>query len=78
MGIDWWEHDPALSSGQRDVLEENRRLQQRISELQAGHNTHPDGEIEPGLTGQERQERQERQEQRLEQSSQEHHQDGPS
>ncbi|MHA6630347.1 gas vesicle protein [Pseudonocardia sichuanensis] len=36
MGIDWWEHDPTLSSGQRDVAEENRRLRQRIGELEAG------------------------------------------
>jgi hypothetical protein len=26
MGIDWWEHDPTLSSGQRDLAEENRGL----------------------------------------------------
>ncbi|WP_405998904.1 gas vesicle protein [Streptomyces sp. NBC_00829] len=35
MGIDWWEHDPTLSSGQRDVVEENRRLRRRIGELEA-------------------------------------------
>lgn len=35
MGIDWWEHDPSLSSGERDVHEENRRLRQRIGELEA-------------------------------------------
>ncbi|WP_406277787.1 gas vesicle protein [Streptomyces sp. NBC_00191] len=35
MGIDWWEHDPTLSSGQRDVIEENRRLRHRIGELEA-------------------------------------------
>lgn len=29
IGIDWWEHDPTLSSGQRDLNEENRRLRQR-------------------------------------------------
>jgi hypothetical protein len=36
MGIDWWEHDPSLSSGQQDVLEENRRLRERIEALEAG------------------------------------------
>jgi hypothetical protein len=36
MGIDWWEHDPSLSSGERDVLEENRRLRERIGDLEAG------------------------------------------
>jgi hypothetical protein len=35
MGIDWWEHDPMLSSGERDVLEENRRLRRRIGDLEA-------------------------------------------
>jgi Gas vesicle protein len=71
MGIDWWEHDPALSSGQRDVLEENRRLRQRIDELQA----HPGGEIEPGHTDQAQRPEQSP---RPEQSSHEHHQEGPS
>ncbi|MGY0056382.1 gas vesicle protein [Streptomyces sp. LZ34] len=37
MGIDWWEHDPTLSSGARDVLEENERLRRRIGELETGH-----------------------------------------
>jgi hypothetical protein len=36
IGIDWWEHDPALSSGQRDLAEENRRLRARIGELETG------------------------------------------
>jgi Gas vesicle protein len=36
MGIDWWEHDPTLSSGQRDLAEENRRLRERIGALEAG------------------------------------------
>ena len=36
MGIDWWEHDPTLSSGQRDVAEENRLLRKRIGDLEAG------------------------------------------
>ncbi|MCG6494199.1 gas vesicle protein [Kitasatospora sp. A2-31] len=35
MGIDWWEHDPSLSSGDRDLAAENRRLRRRIGELQA-------------------------------------------
>jgi hypothetical protein len=34
MGIDWWEHDPTLSSGARDLVAENRRLRERIGELQ--------------------------------------------
>ena len=36
MGIDWWEHDPTLSSGARDVLEENEQLRRRIGELESG------------------------------------------
>jgi Gas vesicle protein len=34
MGIDWWEHDPTLSSGQRDLAEENRSLRRRLGELE--------------------------------------------
>jgi hypothetical protein len=45
MGIDWWEHDPTLSSGQRDVSEENRMLRKRIGELEAA-NTERDA-VEP-------------------------------
>ncbi|MFD5102465.1 gas vesicle protein [Streptomyces albidochromogenes] len=37
MGIDWWEHDPSLSSraegGSRDLVEENRRLREEIAAL---------------------------------------------
>ena len=36
IGIDWWEHDPTLSSGQRGLAEENRRLRARIGELETG------------------------------------------
>jgi hypothetical protein len=35
MGIDWWEHDPSLSSGARDIVVENRRLRERLGELEA-------------------------------------------
>jgi hypothetical protein len=37
MGIDWWEDDPALSSGarRRELAEENERLQRRLSELES-------------------------------------------
>lgn len=34
MGIDWWEHDPSLSVGDRDLDEENRALRSRIAELE--------------------------------------------
>jgi hypothetical protein len=36
IGIDWWEHDPTLSSGQRGLAEENRILRARIGELEMG------------------------------------------
>ncbi|WP_372442891.1 gas vesicle protein [Actinomadura barringtoniae] len=51
MGIDWWEHDPSLSSraarrqevdgrGEHErVLEENDRLRERIAALEAGDGT---------------------------------------
>jgi Gas vesicle protein len=37
MGIDWWEHDPSLSSGGGDLAVENRRLRDRIGELEASN-----------------------------------------
>jgi len=37
VGIDWWEHDPWLSGKSGNELErENRRLTQRIAELESG------------------------------------------
>jgi hypothetical protein len=35
VGIDWWEHDPWLSgdSGRRELERENRRLRNRLAEL---------------------------------------------
>ncbi|QKV97367.1 gas vesicle protein [Streptomyces sp. NA02950] len=44
MGIDWWEHDPTLSSGARDVLEENERLRRRVGELESGRDTDQEDE----------------------------------
>jgi len=36
MGIDWWEHDPALSSRARDreLVQENRELRERLDRLE--------------------------------------------
>ena len=36
MGIDWWEHDPALSSLARDnqLEQENRELRKRLDRLE--------------------------------------------
>jgi hypothetical protein len=41
MGIDWWEHDPSLSAGDRDLESENRALRQRLAELEAGRTAQP-------------------------------------
>lgn len=35
IGIDWWEHDPSLSSQQRDLAGENKALRRRIDSLEA-------------------------------------------
>ena len=34
MGINWWESDPALSSGARQLEEENRVLKERLDRLE--------------------------------------------
>jgi hypothetical protein len=47
MGIDWWEHDPTLTVGQRDLTQENRRLRQRIGELEAGRTAEVEGNRRP-------------------------------
>jgi Gas vesicle protein len=47
MGIDWWEHDPMLSSGERDVLEENERLRRRIGDLEAAEGRERAAALEP-------------------------------
>ena len=43
MGIDWWEHDPTLSSGARDLAVENRLLRERIGALEADRSAGPNG-----------------------------------
>lgn len=42
IGIDWWEHDPSLSSGRHDpaddrddLVEENRQLRERVRALES-------------------------------------------
>ena len=47
IGIDWWEHDPNLSSGRRDVVDENRTLRRRLVALEAAHTSTPD---DPAVT----------------------------
>jgi Gas vesicle protein len=47
MGIDWWEHDPTLSSGRRELAEENRRLRERVGALESGRPVEHDGNGAP-------------------------------
>ncbi|GAA1325899.1 gas vesicle protein [Pseudonocardia xinjiangensis] len=49
MGIDWWEHDPTLSSGKSSggLIEENRLLKERIAALEAGSAPELDGGAAP-------------------------------
>jgi len=35
MGIDWWENDPMLSSGEQSLAAENKRLRERIQALES-------------------------------------------
>ena len=37
MGIDWWERDPTLSAGDRDLEAENRQLRSRLAELESAN-----------------------------------------
>jgi hypothetical protein len=34
MGIDWWESDPTLTSGARELESENRELRERLERLE--------------------------------------------
>ncbi|MFJ2399309.1 gas vesicle protein [Streptomyces sp. NPDC087843] len=45
MGIDWWEHDPSLSSraGDNALADENRRLRAEIEALRDERALAPDG-----------------------------------
>jgi Gas vesicle protein len=41
IGIDWWEHDPSLSSGRPGLAVENQKLRERIEELEASRGIEP-------------------------------------
>jgi Gas vesicle protein len=51
IGIDWWEHDPTLSIGQRDLAEENKALRERVAALEAGRPAQHDGARRDGDDG---------------------------
>ena len=36
MGIDWWRNDPMLTTSEAGLADENRRLRERVEELEAG------------------------------------------
>jgi Gas vesicle protein len=37
MGIDWWRNDPMLTSGEQELVRENRMLREKIEELESGN-----------------------------------------
>ncbi|MGW4334052.1 gas vesicle protein [Rhodococcus koreensis] len=41
VGIDWWEHDPWLTGKNSDIELENRRLRERIAELESDRSVRP-------------------------------------
>lgn len=50
MGIDWWEDDPALSSGARRtaLARENEELRRRVEQLEAGTGAEGRGALDRG------------------------------
>ena len=36
MGIDWWRNDPMLTTSEQGLADENRRLRERLEELEGG------------------------------------------
>lgn len=41
MGINWWEHDPYLTTRARQLTDENQALQERVERLEAQLETRP-------------------------------------
>ena len=37
VGIDWWEHDPWLTGDDNRLVDENKRLRDRIAQLEGDH-----------------------------------------
>ncbi|MFF4127839.1 gas vesicle protein [Microbispora rosea] len=55
IGIDWWERDPWLSGKDRELVEENRRLRERLSAVEERLVAWEERtELEPGERAQER------------------------
>jgi hypothetical protein len=36
MGIDWWRNDPMLTTSEQGLADENRRLREKLEELESG------------------------------------------
>ncbi|HET6625148.1 MAG TPA: gas vesicle protein [Nocardioidaceae bacterium] len=36
MGIDWWRNDPMLTTSEQGLADENRKLRERVEELESG------------------------------------------
>jgi Gas vesicle protein len=36
MGIDWWRNDPMLTTSEQGLADENRKLRERVQELESG------------------------------------------
>ncbi|KAA9373729.1 gas vesicle protein [Microbispora cellulosiformans] len=55
IGIDWWERDPWLSGKDRELVEENRRLRERLTAVEERLLAWEDrAELEPGESRYER------------------------
>jgi hypothetical protein len=51
LGIDWWEHDPWLTGDRRGLEEENRRLRERVADLEEGRHGRTAADLEEGPRG---------------------------
>ena len=43
MGIDWWRNDPMLTTSEQGLADENRRLRERLEELEPGESSSSGG-----------------------------------
>jgi hypothetical protein len=48
MGIDWWRNDPMLTTSEQGLADENRRLRERVEELESGSDGEGQGQGRQG------------------------------
>ena len=48
MGIDWWRNDPMLTTSEQGLADENRRLRERVEELESGSDGQSQGQGRQG------------------------------